>query len=91
MDFKMVSVSFLNDGKDIVYRSERSGWGHYYLYDGEGNLKNEITSGDWVAGPICEIDTVGRALYFYALGKDEILITIHCVELVWINQIPWSN
>lgn len=71
MDFKMVSVSFLNDGKDIVYRSERSGWGHYYLYDGEGNLKNEITSGDWVAGPICEIDTVGRALYFYALGKDE--------------------
>lgn len=26
---------------------------------------------DWVAGPICEIDTVGRALYFYALGKDE--------------------
>ena len=71
MDFKMVSISFLNDGKDIVYRSERSGWGHYYLYDGEGNLKNEITSGDWVAGPICEIDTVGRALYFYALGKDE--------------------
>ena len=71
MDFKMVSISFLNDGKDIVYRSERSGWGHYYLYDGEGNLKNEITSGDWVTGPICEIDTVGRALYFYALGKDE--------------------
>ena len=71
MDFKMVRISFLNDGKDIVYRSERSGWGHYYLYDGEGNLKNEITSGDWVAGPICEIDTVGRALYFYALGKDE--------------------
>ena len=71
IDFKMVSISFLNDGKDIVYRSERSGWGHYYLYDGEGNLKNEITSGDWVAGPICEIDTVGRALYFYALGKDE--------------------
>lgn len=71
MDFKMVNISFLNDGKDIVYRSERSGWGHYYLYDGDGNLKNEITSGDWVAGPVCEIDTVGRALYFYALGKDE--------------------
>ena len=46
MDFKMVSISCLNEGKDIVYRSERSGWGHYYLYDGEGNLKNEITSGD---------------------------------------------
>ena len=71
LDFKMVNISFLNDGQDIIYRSERTGWGHYYLYDGEGNLKNEITSGAWVAGPVSEIDTVGRVLYFYALGKDK--------------------
>lgn len=71
LDFKMVNISFLNDGEDIVYRSERTGWGHYYLYDGEGNLKNEITSGAWVAGPICDIDTADRVLYFYALGKDK--------------------
>ena len=62
---------FLNDGKDIIYRSERTGWGHYYLYDNEGNFKHAITSGEWVAGPCAEIDTVGRTLYFYALGKDK--------------------
>ena len=27
------NVSFLNDGKEILFRSERNGWGHYYLYD----------------------------------------------------------
>ena len=71
MDYKMASVMFLNDGKDIVFRSERTGWGHYYLYDNKGNLKHAITSGDWVAGPCAEMDTVGRTLYFYALGKDK--------------------
>lgn len=70
MDYKMANIMFLNDGKDIIYRSERTGWGHYYLYDNEGNLKNAITSGEWVAGPCVDIDTVGRTLYFYALGKD---------------------
>ena len=71
MDYKMANIMFLNDGKDIIYRSERTGWGHYYLYDNEGNFKHAITSGEWVAGPCSDIDTVGRTLYFYALGKDE--------------------
>ena len=71
MDYKMANIMFLNDGRDIIYRSERTGWGHYYLYDGEGNFKHAITSGEWVAGPCIEVDTVGRTLYFYALGKDK--------------------
>ena len=71
MDYKMANIMFLNDAKDIIYRSERTGWGHYYLYDNEGNFKHAITQGGWVAGPYAEIDTVGRTLYFYALGKDE--------------------
>ncbi|KIO47457.1 S9 family peptidase [Sanguibacteroides justesenii] len=71
MDYKMANIMFLNDGKDIIYRSERTGWGHYYLYDGEGNFKHAITSGAWVAGPVSDIDTVGRTLYFYGLGIDK--------------------
>ena len=47
------SVCILNNGKDILFRSERTGWGHYYHYDGNGRLLNTITSGNWVAGNIC--------------------------------------
>ena len=71
MDYKMANIMFLNDGADIIYRSERTGWGHYYLYDSLGNFKHAITTGEWVAGPCTEIDTMGRTLYFYALGKDK--------------------
>lgn len=70
MDYLMSNIMFLNDGKDIIYRSERTGWGHLYLYDNEGKYKHTITSGEWVTGPVTSIDTVGREIYFYALGKD---------------------
>ncbi|WP_417009086.1 prolyl oligopeptidase family serine peptidase [Bacteroides congonensis] len=64
------NVEVLNDGKDILFRSERTGWGHYYHYDGSGNLKNTITSGTWVSGHIVAIDTLKREIYFYGYGRD---------------------
>lgn len=71
VDYQMRSVSFLNDGKEILFRSERNGWGHYYLYDtATGKLKNQVTDGTWVAGPIEKIDTVGRKIYFYGYGRE---------------------
>lgn len=71
VDYQMRSVSFLNGGKEILFRSERSGWGHYYLYDtATGRLKNQVTSGTWTAGPIERIDTVGRKIYFYGFGRE---------------------
>ena len=72
LDYQMRSVSFLNDGKEILFRSERNGWGHYYLYDTvTGNLKNQLTDGTWVAGPVAQIDTVGRKMYFYGYGREK--------------------
>ena len=64
------NVAILNDGKDILFRSERTGWGHYYHYDGDGNLKNVMTSGEWVTGYINSIDTLKRKVYLYGYGKD---------------------
>ena len=71
LDYQMRAIHFLNDGNEILFRSERSGWGHYYLYDKDGNLKNQVTAGAWVAGPIMKIDTVKRQIYFIGLGKEK--------------------
>ena len=46
--------------------------GHYYLYDtATGSLKNQLTDGTWVAGPVAKIDTVGRKMYFYGFGREK--------------------
>ena len=64
-------VAILNEGKDIIWWSEKDGWGHFYLYDGNGHLKNRITQGNFVVDRITKIDTTGRTLYFPAYGREK--------------------
>ena len=66
---ELYHLSILNEGRDILWHSERTGYGHYYHYDGEGNFKNAITSGEWVAGEIEFIDEAKREIYFYGYGQ----------------------
>lgn len=70
-DVHLKNVVILNDGTDILYRSERTGWGHYYHYDGNGKLKNAITSGAWTTGSIISMDTLKREIYFYGFGREK--------------------
>ena len=65
------NLSVLNEGNDIIWWSERTGWGQLYLYDRAGKLKRQITDGYFVTGRINHIDTLGRALYFEAFGREE--------------------
>lgn len=65
---ELASIHFLNDCRDIIWWSERTGYGHFYHYDGNGNLKNSITSGDWTAGKVVYIDGKKREIYFQAYG-----------------------
>lgn len=59
-----------NDGNDLIQWSERDGWAHFYLYDGNGKLKNQITSGAFHCEDIVGIDEKKRVLYFSANGRE---------------------
>ncbi|HSR37656.1 MAG TPA: DPP IV N-terminal domain-containing protein, partial [Phnomibacter sp.] len=61
----------INGGKEIVHWSERDGWGHFYLYDENGKLLRQITSGPWHAEDIEGIDEASRTLYFTANGREK--------------------
>jgi dipeptidyl aminopeptidase/acylaminoacyl peptidase len=62
----------VNNGKEIIEWSERDGWGHFYLYDENGKLKNQITSGPFHCENIVGIDEKKRILYFSANGREMI-------------------
>jgi dipeptidyl aminopeptidase/acylaminoacyl peptidase len=55
---------------EIIEWSERDGWAHFYLYDGNGNLKNRITSGSFHCEDIVNVDEKKRVLYFTASGRE---------------------
>jgi dipeptidyl aminopeptidase/acylaminoacyl peptidase len=59
----------LNDGKEIVWASERDGWEHLYLYDGvTGQVKNQITKGNWLVRAVDYVDDAKRQIWFQAGG-----------------------
>ncbi len=64
-------LGLVNEGKELVEWSERDGWAHFYLYDADGKLENQITSGAWHAEDIVNIDERKRVLYFTANGKEK--------------------
>lgn len=60
----------IDDGKEIIHWSERDGWAHFYLFDGNGKLKNQITKGPFHCESIVNIDEKNRVLYFTANGRE---------------------
>jgi dipeptidyl aminopeptidase/acylaminoacyl peptidase len=59
----------VNDGREIIWMSERDGWRHLYLYDGAtGKVKNQITKGDWVVRGVEKVDEEKRQIWFQASG-----------------------
>ena len=60
----------IDDGKEILWASERDGWEHLYLYDGvTGKVKNQITKGDWLVREVEHVDEKKRQIYFAAGGS----------------------
>lgn len=55
---------------EIIHWSERDGWAHFYLFDGNGKLKNQITKGSFHCESIVNIDEKNRVLYFTANGRE---------------------
>ena len=63
-------LHMIGDGEEFIHWSERDGWAHYYLYDGNGNMKQQITSGPWHAERILKIDEKNRVMYFIGKGYE---------------------
>ena len=61
----------LPETNELIWFSERTGWGHLYLYDlCSGKLKNVITQGPWLVRDILHFDCDRRELLIQTAGRD---------------------
>ncbi|MDO4771381.1 prolyl oligopeptidase family serine peptidase [Porphyromonas sp.] len=61
-----------DQGKQILWWSERTGYGQYYLYDDKGNLIRRVTQGDGlVCGRLLWIDEKRKEIMFVGYGGEK--------------------
>ncbi|MGC2637488.1 MAG: DPP IV N-terminal domain-containing protein, partial [Acidobacteriaceae bacterium] len=69
--FGRVNWHVLPQSNEFLWYSERSNWGHLYLYDlATGQLKNQITTGDWHVAQVLRVDDTQRRIWFTANGRE---------------------
>ncbi|MEV7618400.1 DPP IV N-terminal domain-containing protein [Streptomyces sp. NPDC089799] len=63
-------VKVLSGGSEVLWYSQRDGWGHLYLHAADGTA-TQVTSGAWGVQEILHVDEAQRVLYFTASGLVE--------------------
>ncbi len=66
-----VNWRYLPESNEFLWFSQKSDWGHLYLYDlTSGKLKRQITSGPWNVAQIDRLDPASRTLWFRGVGRE---------------------
>ncbi len=61
----------LHGRNEVIWFSQRDGWGHLYLYDlDSGRLKRRLTSGSWNVMDVMHVDERGGWVYFTGAGRE---------------------
>lgn len=62
-------LTYLDETSELVWMSERDGWNHLYLIDMKsGEVKKQITKGDWLVRRVERVDAKAREITFAAHG-----------------------
>jgi dipeptidyl aminopeptidase/acylaminoacyl peptidase len=62
----------LEGSDEVIWFSERSNWGHLYLYDlNTGEMKQPITSGEWRVLDLHWVDEENRTIYFTGSNRED--------------------
>ncbi len=72
---------FLDNGKEFVIYSEKDGYRHFYLYEMNGKLVNQITKGPWDVDELLGIDQKRRLLYYTSSEESPLRRAVYVISL----------
>ncbi|MFE6384719.1 S9 family peptidase [Nocardiopsis dassonvillei] len=61
-------VTRVLDSGEILWWSQRDGWGHLYLYSADGGRVERVTEGPWLVHRVLWVDEDRRQVWFVACG-----------------------
>lgn len=60
------NLTFLKNGKQFIWTSEQDGWNHVYLYNMDGKLDRQLTSGKWEVTSFYGLDEANNEIFYQA-------------------------
>jgi dipeptidyl-peptidase-4 len=79
--FRPLEQPYQGQAGCFLWASERSGFRHLYLYDGQGRLIRQLTSGEWMVDALAGVDEAGGQVYFTATLADSRQCQLYVVPL----------
>lgn len=71
VNYPRIYRNYLQDGKRIIWSSERDNYNHLYMYDrATGKPTHQITSGSWYVREVQYVDERNEQIYFSANGMN---------------------
>ena len=64
-------IRLVNNGKQFIQWSERTGWAMLYLYNADGTLANPITEGAYHVEDVVAVNEKEKKIYFTACGYNK--------------------
>jgi len=75
------NLTFVGDNDWFIITSERDGYNHIYLYDMEGNILRQLTSGNWDVTEVYGYDPENKRIYFQSAEESPLNRDIYHVDL----------
>ncbi|HYX08650.1 MAG TPA: S9 family peptidase [Bacteroidales bacterium] len=74
-------LNFINDKNDFIIYSEKSGFKHFYLLDANGNVKRQITKGQWDVVDYLGYDVDSKLLYYTSTENSPLRRDVYAIKL----------
>jgi dipeptidyl-peptidase-4 len=72
IDFTFIDdLTYLENGKQFLFSSEKDGFKHFYLYSLEGQLVRQVTKGDFEAVSLVGLDQSKKTSILYYLSTED--------------------
>lgn len=80
------NLTFLKNGKEFIWTSEKSGFNHIYLYSMDGKEKRALTKGNYDVTNFYGVDEKNKTVYYQASQKSPMQKEVYSVNLKGRNK-----
>jgi dipeptidyl-peptidase-4 len=74
-------LTFLPDNKGFLITSEKDGYNHIYFYDMKGEMKKQLTSGEWDVTKVYGYDAKNKKVYYQSAESSPLNRDVYVVNL----------